>query len=477
MEQLNRNISTQAYRPEKVIQFGEGNFLRAFVDWQIDLLNEHTDFNAGITIVRPIDAAHPKLDVQGGVFTALIRGLNEQGESVSLPRVVTSVNRELLAYGEYDQVLAIAENSELEWVVSNTTEAGIYFDENDEFATRPPKSFPAKLTQFLYHRYQHFNGTNDKGLIVLPCELIDANGEKLKEIVLKYAQVWQLENDFSTWIENSNVFCSTLVDRIVTGYPRDEINAIETELGYRDDFLVAAEYFYLLVIQGPKWLKQKLKLEQCPLNIEIVDDIKPYKERKVGILNGAHTAMVPVAYLAGIDTVKGAMQDAEISAFVDRLLNDEVIPSLTMDPEDLKQFKQSVLARFSNPFITHYLTSIALNSLTKFKTRLLPQLITYSRENGTAPKHLSFSLAALYCFYLGKRGEEDIPLSDDQHLLEPFGAWRQTTTDHSDNVAQFLAMAHHWDIDLNELPELTQTVATYVNAIQTLGMKQAMKQL
>ncbi|WP_114764861.1 tagaturonate reductase [Vibrio rhodolitus] len=477
MEQLTRNLSQQPCYPEKIIQFGEGNFLRAFFDWQIDLLNEHTDFNAGITIVRPIDAGHPKLDSQGGIYTALVRGINEAGESVAEPRVITAVNRELLAYGEYDEVLRVAENPELEWVVSNTTEAGICFDEQDELGAMPPKSFPAKLTQFLYRRYQHFAGDNDKGLILLPCELIDFNGEKLKEIVLKYAQIWQLEDEFSNWIETANTFCSTLVDRIVTGYPKDEIKAIESEFGYQDNFLVAAEYFYLFVIQGPDWLKDKFKLAQCPLNIAIVDDIKPYKERKVGILNGAHTAMVPVAYLAGIDTVSEAMQDQDICTFLDALLDNEVIPSLDMDAQELRSFKDSVLNRFRNPYIKHYLTSIALNSLTKFKTRLLPQLITYSRDNGQAPKHMSFSLAALYCFYLGKRGAEEIPLSDDQHLLELFTAWRQTSGDHSVNVAQFLAMKHHWDVDLTELPQLTELVAQYVNAIQTLGMKEAMKQL
>lgn len=477
MEQLTRNLVTQPCRPEKVIQFGEGNFLRAFVDWQFDILNQHTDFNAGITIVRPIDATHPKLDTQKGVYTALIRGINEVGEPVAEPRVITSVNRELLAYGEYEQVLQVAENPELEWVVSNTTEAGICFDAADQATAFPPVSFPAKLTQFLYRRFQCFNGDKNKGLILLPCELIDANGEKLKEIVVKYAQIWQLEAEFLDWIETANTFCSTLVDRIVTGNPKDEINAIESEFGYQDRFLVAAEYFYLFVIQGPAWLKDKLHLDQCPLNIVIVDDIKPYKERKVGILNGAHTAMVPVAYLAGIDTVSDAMQDSAVCTFIDKLLDSEVIPSLDMDATELTSFKQSVLDRFRNPYIRHYLISIALNSLTKFKTRLLPQLVTYCQQQGSAPKHICFSLAALYCFYLGKRGEEEIPLSDDQHLLEHFNVWRETTNDHSDNVRQFLALTEHWDIDLNQLSEVAMLVAKYVNAIQLLGMKEAMKQL
>ncbi|MGF1772677.1 tagaturonate reductase [Vibrio wakamikoensis] len=477
MTLLTRDPSIHAIRPEKVVQFGEGNFLRAFVDWQFDLLNEHTDFNAGITVVRPIDAGHPKLDTQGGVYTALIRGINEQGESVAEPRVITSVNREVMAYGEYEEVLKIAENPELEWVVSNTTEAGIVYNDQDTFDAFPPVSFPAKVTQFLFRRFEFFNGAQDMGLIFLPCELIDANGEALKEIVLKYANEWQLGETFCDWIMTANTFCSTLVDRIVTGNPKDELSELETALGYQDNFVVAAEYFYLFVIQGPKWLESKLKLDQLDLNIKVVEDITPYKQRKVGILNGAHTAMVAVAYLCGIDTVSEAINDNDVYPFLNRLLEDEVIPSLDMDKDELLAFKDSVIDRFKNPYIKHYLLSIALNSMTKFKTRLLPQLLTFTEQEGTAPKHLSFSLAALYCFYLGKRGDEEIPLSDDQHLLDPFTAWRAHPETQASNVKAFLSMSQHWGCDLTELPNLEAMVTGYVSNIQTLGMRAAIQQL
>ncbi|WP_432458862.1 tagaturonate reductase [Agarivorans sp. QJM3NY_25] len=478
MEQrLTRDSAVFPPRPEKIIQFGEGNFLRAFIDWQFDLLNEHTDFNAGITIVRPIDAGHPKLDQQGGLYTALIRGINEVGESISQPRVISSVNRELLAYGEFDQVMAIAQNPELEWVVSNTTEAGISFNENDQLTDYPPTSFPAKVTKFLHHRFVHFNGSEDKGLIFLPCELIDYNGEKLQEFVIKYAQQWQLSEAFIAWVNTANTFCSTLVDRIVTGFPKDEINQLDIELGYHDDFLVAAEHFYLFVIQGPSWLNEKLRLEQCPLNIKIVSDIKPYKERKVGILNGAHTAMVPVAYLAGLDTVSESVNDPQIAEFLECLLDDEIIPVLNMDKQELDEFKVSVISRFKNPFIKHYLTSIALNSLTKFKTRLLPQLISYVQQNGSAPKHLCFSLAALYCFYLGKRNDEDIPLSDNQDLLDKFSVWRKKSDNHASNIEGFLSMAEHWGVDLTRLANVQSLVTESFSNIKTLGVKEALSQL
>ncbi|WP_375753694.1 tagaturonate reductase [Vibrio sp. HN007] len=476
-QQLQRINSDHKSYPEKIIQFGEGNFLRAFFDWQVQLLNEQTDFNSGITVVRPIDAGYPKLDTQNGLYTALIRGINEDGHSVSEPKLITSVNRELFAYGEFEEVLKVAENPELEWVVSNTTEAGIEYKESDKISDIPPSTFPAKLTLFLLRRFETFNGDASKGLILLPCELIDYNGEKLKQTINQYAELWQLSDEFKVWLNNSNTFCSTLVDRIVTGYPKDEVEQLTESLDYQDNFIAAAEYFYLFVIQGPKWLESKLKLQQCPLNIKVVEDIKPYKERKVGILNGAHTALVPVAYLAGLDTVGESMNDSEISKFVQTLLDEEVIPTLSMNKEELTEFKDSVIKRFENPYIKHYLISIALNSLTKFKTRLLPQLMTYIEQNEQAPKRLSFSLAALFCFYQGKRGEEDIPLNDEPALLDKFSTWKEVNSDTSDSVYQFLAMEEHWGTDLANKANLHSLVNEYVNRIETLGMREALRSL
>ncbi|WP_166373181.1 tagaturonate reductase [Psychromonas sp. SA13A] len=472
---LKRDLSGMKSYPEKIIQFGGGNFLRAFIGWQVQLLNEQTDFNAGITIVRSIDAGHQRLDSQDGLYTAIVRGINESGKSVSQPKVISSINRELFAYGEFEEVLKIAENPELEWVVSNTTEAGIEFKDSDKITDFPPATFPAKLTLFLLRRFETFNGDKNKGLILLPCELIDYNGEKLKETIKQYADLWNLSDEFKGWLNESNTFCSTLVDRIVTGYPKDEIKQLEAELGYKDNFIVAAEYFYLFVIQGPCSLKDKLKLAQCSLNIKVVDDIKPYKQRKVGILNGAHTAMVPVAYLAGLDTVGESMADKDIVKFVANMLDDEIIPMLSMDKTELTDFRNSVMQRFENPYIKHYLLSISLNSLTKFTTRLLPQLISYVKEMEKAPKNISFSLAALFCFYLGQRNNEDIPLNDDQILLDKFEIWKKSDIDNA--VSQFLSMKDHWGVDLTSLQNLEPLVKEYVNKIQTVGMRQAIKSL
>ncbi|MCE0492424.1 tagaturonate reductase [Vibrio salinus] len=475
-KQLVRDVLSHPYRPEKILQFGEGNFLRAFIDWQFDLLNEHTAIDAGITIVRPIDSTHTKLDTQNGIYTALIRGLDENGKPVAQPRLITSVNREILAYGEYEKVLKVAENPHLEWIVSNTTEAGICFDGSDKLDQNPPSTFPAKLTQFLFHRFEYFKGNPEKGLVLLPCELIDNNGAQLKSIVLKYSSLWNLGNKFIDWINNSNTFCSTLVDRIVTGYPKDEINTLEEQLGYQDQFLVTAEYFYLFIIQGPSWLKDKLQMDKYPLNIKIVDDIKPYKERKVGILNGAHTAMVPVAYLAGLNTVKEAIDDNEIFTFVNTLLNSEIIPSLDMPADELMDFKESVLFRFKNPYIKHYLLSIALNSITKFKTRLLPQLLTYAKTNDCAPGLLSFSLAALYCFYLGQRDGQDI-LQDNQIFIDMFKRWKNDDSNQSENIIEFLSMSSHWGYDLTNIPNLVPLMTEYVTNIQNKGIRQALREI
>ncbi|PHI29107.1 tagaturonate reductase [Budvicia aquatica] len=457
---LNRHGFPHKNYPEKIVQFGEGNFLRAFIDWMVDILNEKTDFNSGITIVRPIDTKQPMLNEQDGLYTAVIRGLNEQGQPVAEPRLISSVNREISVYQEFERYLACAENPDLEWIFSNTTEAGISYSEDDHYADCPPATFPAKLTRFLHQRFTCFNGADDKGLIIVPCELIDYNGEKLKEYVMAYATRWQLEPQFLSWLENSNTFCSTLVDRIVTGYPHGEISELEQQLGYQDRFLVTAEYFYLFVIQGPEWLKDKLKLDQVSLNIHIVDDIKPYKERKVGILNGAHTAMMPVAYLAGLRTVGDAMNNPAISGFVDRLLQQEVIPALSLDKDELKQFASDVIARFSNPYIQHELLAISLNSLTKFKTRLLPQLITYQQQYQQVPEYIVFALASLILFYRGEYNGEKIPLTDDDYLLERFKSWAPLYDSQPQKLAEnILAMSDHWERDLNQIPGLTSALA------------------
>ena len=479
METLNRSSFPGAHYPEKIIQFGEGNFLRAFVDWQLDILNEHTSLNAGITIVRPINTSFPpSLDAQDGLYTTIIRGINEDGKAVRESRVIRSVNRELNVYLDYQQVLDIARSADLKMVFSNTTEAGIAYVESDQISDAPPSSYPAKLTQFLFTRFNHFNGAEDKGLILLPCELIDYNGEKLKEIVLQYAQQWDLGNDFIRWLNSANTFCSTLVDRIVTGFPKTEHAELEQQLGYHDQFMDTAEYFYLFVIQGPQSLRRNLCLDELPdelaMNILIVDDIKPYKERKVAILNGAHTAMVPVAYLAGIDTVGEVMKDEQLLQFVEQAVFTEIIPTLDLPEEELASFAHDVLKRFNNPFIEHQLIAIALNSMTKFKTRILPQLLKYHQINGQLPSKLVFSLAALLVFYRGLRGDQPIALQDDDHWLERFRRLWAEPADINALVQEVLSLSSHWELDLTTVPGLKEQLCDHVSAILAKGVRQSL---
>lgn len=478
MQALNRRDFLGRSHPDKIIQFGEGNFLRAFVDWQIDLLNEHTDLNAGIVVIRPIDSDFPpSLSTQDGLYTAVIRGLNEQGETVRESRLIRSVNREINIYRQFDEYLALARDPNIRFMFSNTTEAGIAWNEADQFSDAPPNSFPAKLTRLLFERFEHFAGAADKGWVLLPCELIDYNGEALRELVLRYASHWQLPAAFTQWLTENNTFCSTLVDRIVTGYPRDEVAALQAELGYQDSFLDTAEYFYLFVIQGPKELAQELRLDKLDLNVLIVDDIKPYKERKVAILNGAHTALVPVAYLSGLDTVGQTMDDAQISRFVEKTITEEIVPVLDLPKDELLSFSQAVLSRFRNPFIQHQLLSIALNGMTKFRTRILPQLLTYQQQQGKLPPRLTFALAALIAFYRGERDGQTYPLQDDAHWLERYSTlWNGVKNGDialAELVNGVLSDATHWGQDLTAVPQLANQVTEQLQTIIDSGMRVA----
>ncbi|WP_375603217.1 tagaturonate reductase [Enterobacter hormaechei] len=482
MNTLNRRDFPGAHYPERIIQFGEGNFLRAFVDWQIDLLNEHTDLNSGVVIVRPIQSDFPpSLSTQDGLYTTIIRGLNEQGDAVSDARLIRSVNREISVYSQYDEFLKLAHNPDIRFVFSNTTEAGIGYHAGDKFDDAPAVSYPAKLTRLLFERFTCFNGAADKGWVIIPCELIDYNGDALRELVLRYAREWALPAAFTAWLNDANTFCSTLVDRIVTGYPRDEVAELEAGLGYHDSFLDTAEHFYLFVIQGPESLAAELRLDQYPLNVLIVDDIKPYKERKVAILNGAHTALVPVAFQAGLDTVGEAMNDAEICAFVEKAIYEEIIPVLDLPRDELHSFASAVTGRFRNPYIKHQLLSIALNGMTKYRTRILPQLLAGQKATGKLPARLTFALAALIAFYRAERNGERYPVQDDAHWLERY---QQLWTQHHDKqvttrelVSSVLSVSEHWEQDLTQVNGLVDQVARDLDAILSKGMRDAVKPL
>ncbi|MFC0140729.1 tagaturonate reductase [Erwinia mallotivora] len=478
MLSLNRQHFPGRNHPDRIIQFGEGNFLRAFIDWQIDLLNEHTHLDAGVVVVRPRNGEVSRtLNSQQGLYTTLIRGIDSAGDVVSESRLIRSVNREIHPYQQFDAFLALARDEAIRFVFSNTTEAGIQYAAGEKVTDTPPASFPAKLTRLLLERWQHFAGASDKGWVIMPCELIDDNGAALKALVLQYAAEWQLPAAFSQWVAQDNLFCSTLVDRIVTGYPQDAAE-IEQQLGYRDEYLVAGEVYYLLVIQGPDWLAEALRLNDYPLNVRLVDDIRPFKQQKVAILNGAHTALVPVAFLAGLDTVGEAMADVQIADFVEDLLCQEIIPTLSLPAPELNLFADAVLNRFRNPFIHHQLQAIALNGMTKFRTRLLPQLLVSQQQQQKLPARLTFALASLLVFCRGQRDSGDYPLQDDPRWLQLFSTLWQQYDQHRltarQLVEQVLCDEAHWGVNLNDVPELAASVTANVQRIVDKGMREAL---
>ncbi|WP_462413044.1 tagaturonate reductase [Neobacillus sp. Marseille-QA0830] len=480
MEKLTRNLLQDALRyPEKVLQFGEGNFLRAFVDWQIDVLNKEADFNGSVVIVQPLGQGMvEKLKEQDGLYTLYLQGMKE-GKAVREHTTITSVSRGINLFTEYDKYLELAANPELRFIFSNTTEAGIAFAEGDRLEDRPQSSYPGKLTAFLYQRYQAFNGDKEKGLIIIPCELIDRNGEKLKQIVLQYAELWNLGEGFVEWLEEGNTFCCSLVDRIVPGFPRDNIEEITEELGYKDDLVVVGEQFHLWVIEGPQWIREEFPAHKAGLNTLFVDDMTPYRTRKVRILNGAHTAMTPVSYLYGLDTVADAVDHEVVGQYIKELVYEEIIPTLDLPLDELNSFASAVLDRFRNPFVQHFLMSIALNSMSKFTTRDLPSLLEYINRKQALPRKLVFSLAALIAFYKGKRGEEDIKLADDQDILELFaeqwGGYDGTIESVESIVKNVLAFEKNWEMDLNQVAGLTEAVTKDLFDILTKGMQQAVQ--
>jgi tagaturonate reductase len=461
--------------PIKILQFGQGNFLRGFFDWQVDLLNERTGLNAGVVVVRPRGGGSaPLLDTQDGLFTVLVRGLDEEGKPVKEPRTVACVQRELDLSTMWTDYLAQASQPELRFIVSNTTEAGIAVNDTDKFDDAPQSTFPGKLTRFLFERFKAFEGRKDKGLVLLPCELIDDNGGALKKAVLHFASLWKLEPAFAQWIEQACTFCSTLVDRIVTGYPADASH-IEEELGYHDSFMVAAEYYTLFVIKGPAFVADELKLEGANLNVKLVDDLTPYKKRKVGILNGGHTALVPVALLAGLEAVRESVEDEQVGAWLRAAIEHEIIPALGMDRAELQAFAEDVLRRFRNPAIHHRLASIALNSWSKFAARVLPQLLNYIEINhGKLPWRLVLALAATMVLYRGGV----IELSDDPANIDWFQQGWQKVASNKWNVDQlvqgWLANTALWGRDLNQVQGLAAAVTQAIERIDNTGIRQAL---
>lgn len=473
--------------PEKILQFGEGNFLRAFTDWMIDKANRDGIYEGSIVLCQPIaQGLKDIINAQDGIYTLAMRG-SQNGKPVESIEVITSVSRCINPYEDYDALISLAKSPDLEVVISNTTEAGIAYHEGDKLTDKPPVSFPAKVTTFLYHRYLAFNGAMDKGLLFLPVELIDNNGGELKRIVTKYAKEWGLEEDFLNWLANANEFTSTLVDRIVTGYPRDEISYFEEKLGYEDKIIDTSEIFNLWVIEGDKKWADKLPIHKTDANVIWTDDVKPYKKRKVRILNGAHTSTVLAAYLSGYDIVLDFMKDETIKSFMNHVIYDEVIPTLDLPEQELKEFAEAVNDRFANPYIKHKLLDISLNSCSKFNARCLPSLLQYVQDKHELPKYLCFSLAAFIKFYQGEMTEEGYigtrkdgtkyPVRDDEAVLAFFSsAWK--SGDSRQAAKAVLSHTEFWSgMDLTTIDGLLECIEKYLSHMETRDMKDIMKNL
>ena len=486
MEQLNYEVLKKTgydgyileKAPEKVMQFGEGNFLRAFVDNFIDIANEKAGFNGKVVLVQPIAQGLTDLiNRQEGLYTLYLRG-SENGEKIDRKRVISAVSRCINPYGDWESVLALARSADLEIIVSNTTEAGIVHDTESTFDQEPPVSFPAKLTRVLYERYK----AGQKGIVMLSCELIDNNGKELLKCVNRYIDDWKLDGDFRRWVNEENIFCSTLVDRIVPGRIRDpkEAAALAEANGYEDPLTDVGEVFGIWVIEGPEGLEDRLPFKKAGVPVIVVPDVTPYKKRKVRILNGAHTGFVLGAYLAGYDIVRDCMHDDVIRGYMNRMLYEEVIPTLPLDKKDLEEFARAVQDRFNNPFVNHELMSISLNSTSKWRARNMPTFLDYVQEKGALPPCLTTSFAAYIAFYSSDIREltdsglicrrpkgNEYTVNDDRWVLEFYLAHRNDSPE--DLVHAVMTNTEMWGRDLTEVPGFEEAAVRILKQIRADG--------
>ncbi|WP_025677024.1 tagaturonate reductase [Paenibacillus massiliensis] len=481
MERLVRSSEASSDLVERVIQFGDGNFMRGFAEWHIDVMNERLGWNTGVVVLqaRAEGTSAEGLNEQGGVYTLQLEGI-QHGEEVREQRVIECITRGMNPHRQYEAFMQLADSPDIRFVLSNTTESGIVYDPDDRLEDQPQRSFPGKLAALLYRRYQTFQADPSKGWIIVPCELIERNGEILRDIIVQHAHRWELEEGFLHWLKEANTFCNSLVDRIVPGYPKDRAAELQQQLGYQDPFMIVGEPYHLWVIEGPEYVRAEFPADLAKLNLLVVDDLKPYREQKVRILNGAHTALTPVAYLSDLETVREAVEDPEVGAYIRNLIHREIIPTLDLSEQALKSFAEDVIDRFRNPFIKHYVMSIALNSFSKFRTRNLPVLLEYHAKHNELPSATVFALAALLVMYKGRRGAEKIELSDNPVILQELqDMWRDCTCTREELGILARAVLQHedwWGQDLTGIAGLVDQLADQMFIMETHGMKEALRQ-
>lgn len=471
LKEANRNDYYLENAPEKVIQFGEGNFLRAFVDDFFDLANEQSGFNGKVVVVTPIHGPmQEKFESQDCLYTLYLRGMVD-GKKVEDRRLISVISRILDATTQFDKVLECATNRDIKFIVSNTTEAGIAYKDTDKFSDPENSTYPAKLTRFLLKRYEECGKDNAEGFVLLPCELIEENGKNLKKCILQYCDLWNLDPNFKKWVDEKNDFCSTLVDRIVPGYPRDDVDRYTSENGYTDQILDAAEPFGFWAIEGDSRLNDVLPFMKAGLPILVTPDITFYKKRKVWVLNGGHTSMTTAALLSGVSTVGECMADSDISAFIKKAVYEEIIPAAPLDTDELIKFANSVMDRFRNPFIKHQLMSISLNTTSKWKARVLPSLHHYIDKYGKLPKALVFGFTCNLVFGICGKFE----VKDDQEVLDFFAS-------NKDKDVKELALAYtsneeFWGENLDKIDGFTSAVIENIELINSIGAREALKKV
>lgn len=474
METLNQNIINKEKRPIKILQIGEGNFLRGFCDYFFYRLNCDTDFNGSVCMVQPRNSHKiDRFNKQDCLYNVITEGICE-GELVSYSGVIDCIDNVIDPYENYSAYLDMAKNSDLKIFLSNTTENGIIFDSNDNDLTKTPNSFPAKLLAFLKTRYEYFNGNKDAGLYILPCELIENNADTLKEILVKLAKINNLEQNFIDWMLDSNKFCNTLVDRIVPGFPKEDLDKWTEKWGYEDNLCVKGEVYHLWAIEGDKSLLDVLPFDKTDLNIIITDDIKPYKELKVKILNGSHTFLLPIVYQLGYRIVNKTINEDIVKKIHNRFLQNEVMPSIKLDENAKEQFKNDVIARFSNPTINHEWQSIMLNSMSKFKARVIPSLSYYANTTGKLPEYSLFSFAALISLYkMNYESGFELFSDEDSHI----SMWKDLFSGNYSNeeiVKQALTY-NFWENDFLSTDKCVKYVTSCYEYIAENGMLSAVK--
>lgn len=461
--------------PVKILQFGSGNFLRGFADWMIQEMNEKTGFNAGVSVVQSISNSD-LLSKQYGAYTLTLKGLSE-GKMVSHRCIIDVIQRVVNPINNFDSFLIEALNPDLQFIISNTTEAGIVFSELDRYEN-PASTFPGKLTQLLFHR---FNNKLDNPLVVLPTELIEQNGSTLKACVIRYCKHWALPQAFEVWINSNITFCNTLVDRIVSGFSKKPKAEVFEELGYVDELAVEGEWFHLWVIEGPESLEKVLPFKKAGLNIIYTNDLDSYRLRKVRILNAAHTVMACVGYLAGLKTVREAIDHPQVGKFITDMIHLEVIPQIPGDLSELAKYAEETFNRFRNTSIDHQLLSINLNAFSKFGVRVLPSILNALKRNGVAPDRLSFSFAALIHYYRGTLDGKSIPLKDNEEVIafmkSVWGSVGNSEAEIENVCRRVLCRREWWGRDLTEDKQLVQKTATNLFEIDQKGILERLREL